>query len=50
MGDYPFPVNKMILAKLPSQYEPASVETLGNTAIETAIDKAMILIQKFHLL
>lgn len=30
MGDYQFPVNKMILAKLPSYYEPATVESLGN--------------------
>lgn len=30
MGNYQSPVNKMILANLPSQYEPASPEALGN--------------------
>jgi hypothetical protein len=29
MGDYQFPINKMILAKIPSQYEPATIESLG---------------------
>ncbi|KAI9355471.1 WD40-repeat-containing domain protein, partial [Pilaira anomala] len=41
MGDYQFPVNKMILTKLPSQYEPASIEILDPMEVDTA-DKLVI--------
>ncbi|CAO3644110.1 unnamed protein product [Mucor hiemalis] len=41
MGDYQFPVNKMILAPLPSQYEPASPESLDPLEVDTA-DKLVL--------
>ncbi|KAI7879857.1 WD40-repeat-containing domain protein [Mucor mucedo] len=41
MGHYQFPVNKMILAKLPSQYEPATTESLDPLEVDTA-DKLVI--------
>jgi proteasomal ATPase-associated factor 1 len=31
MGNYNYPINKMILAQLPEQYEAARLESLGNT-------------------
>ncbi|GAA5815955.1 hypothetical protein MFLAVUS_009474 [Mucor flavus] len=41
MGDYPVPVNQMILAKLPSPYEPARIEDLDPMEVDT-FDKLVI--------
>ncbi|KAI8969149.1 WD40-repeat-containing domain protein [Mycotypha africana] len=36
MGNYKVPINKMLLAKLPREYTPASVEDLDPLEVETA--------------
>lgn len=41
MGNYVAPVNRMILAKLPSPYEPARLEDLDPMEVDTA-DKVVI--------
>lgn len=43
MGNYEFPINKMILAKLPSQYEPASADGLGKHLITLEILNVLLL-------